>query len=122
MIYQVTEGDLLYQNRTFDSNHPGHSALPRVYRDDNWTSIDEDTTTCFVVWHGRRKSLFRANAEAGDGSIRSRLRYVSSLGVPGRSMVFKTRSRAERDHWVMSISMEIERLQQVEDIRVVVKK
>ncbi|KAL8743815.1 MAG: hypothetical protein Q9184_008072, partial [Pyrenodesmia sp. 2 TL-2023] len=25
----VTEGDLLYQNRTFDSNHPGHNALPR---------------------------------------------------------------------------------------------
>lgn len=112
----------MYQNRTFDSNHPGHSALPRVYREDNWTSIDEDTTTCFVVWHGRRKSFFRANADAGDGTIKSSLKYVSSLGVPGRAMVFKTRSRAERDHWVMSISMEIERLQQAEDIRVVVKK
>ena len=37
-------------------------------------------------------------------------------------MVFRTRSRAERDHWVMSISMEIERLQQAEDIRVIVGK
>ena len=119
---QLTESDLLYHNQTFDSNHPGHYALPRVYRDDNWTSVDEDTTTCFVVWHGRRKSFFRANAEEGDGGLKSRLRYVSSLGVPGRSMVFRTRSRAERDHWVMSISMEIERLQQAEDIRVVLGK
>jgi hypothetical protein len=93
-----------------------------VYREDNWTSVDEDTTTCFVVWHGRRKTFFKANAEEDDGRVKSRLRYVSSLGVPGRAMVFKTRSRAERDHWVTSISMEIERLQQAEDVRVVLRK
>ncbi|MCJ1262887.1 hypothetical protein MMC22_002757 [Lobaria immixta] len=114
----VTEGDLLYQNQTFDSNHPGHHALPKVYREDGWTSHDEDTMTCFVIWHGQRKSIFRANEDTGTGSTRQRLRYVSRLGVLGRSIVFKARSRAERDHWVLNIGMEIDRLQTKEEIRI----
>ncbi|MCJ1431544.1 hypothetical protein MMC27_000897 [Xylographa pallens] len=118
----ITEGDLLYQNQTFDSNHPGHHALPRVYLKDSWTSSDEDTTTCFVVWQGQKKSLFVANPSTGDGRMTRRLRYVSRLGVPGRSIVFKARSRAERDQWVIHIGMEIERLQQAEEIRVVAQK
>ena len=114
----ITEGDLLYQDQTFDGKHPGHHALPRIYRNDGWTSQDEDTMTCFVIWHGKRKSFFMANAE---GSTR-KLRYVSRLGVTGRSITFKTRSRAERDLWVMSIGMEIERLHQKEEVRVVPQK
>jgi hypothetical protein len=118
----ITESDLLYQNQTFDSNHPGHHALPRVYLEDSWTSSDEDTATCFVIWYNMSKSLFMANPDSTRGRTKSRLRYVSRLGVPGRSVVFKCRSRAERDHWVMSIGIEIERLQQAEEIRVVSKK
>lgn len=113
----ITESDLLYRNQTFDSNHPGHQALPKVYREDGWTSTDEDTMTCFVLWYGLRKSLFRSNRDDG-GKTKQRLRFVSRLGVPGRSMVFKTRSRAERDHWVLNLGLEIDRLQGVEDIRV----
>lgn len=113
----ITEDDLLYQNQTFDSNHPGLHALPRVYLHDGWTSRDQDSMTCFVLWHGLKKSFFRAEEENEGGGTRQRLRQVSRLGVPGRSMVFKCRSRAERDHWVMSIGMEIDRLQQGEDVR-----
>jgi Pleckstrin homology domain len=113
----ITEDDLLYQNRTFDSNNPGRRTLPRVYLEDGWTSTDEDTMTCFVVWHGLRKSFFRSHEEKDGGGTRQKLRQVSSLGVPGRSIVFKCRSRAERDHWVMSIGVEIDRLQQGEDVR-----
>ena len=130
----VTENDLLYQNRTFDSNKPGRHALPRMYSD-GWTSCDEDTATCFVVWHGKKKNLFRAPGDKGSGDSkqsvaggkprleqqRQKLKLVSSLGVPGRSIVFKTRSRAEKDHWVMSISGEIERLQADEDVRLLGK-
>ena len=117
----VCEGDLLYQNQTFDSNHPGHHAVPRVYLEDGWTSIDEDTMTCFVVWQPQNKSWFKVDEEQDSGKVRKRMRYVSRLGVPGRSVVFKARSRAERDHWVMNIGMEIDRLQAGEDIRVVDK-
>ena len=119
----ITEDDLLYQNQTFDSNHPGMHALPRVYLEDGWTSSDEDTMTCFVVWHGLRKSYFRALVgEKEDGSTRQKLRRVSRLGVPGRSIVFKCRSRAERDHWVMTVGMEIDRLQQQQDEEVRVER
>ena len=117
----ITGDDLLYQNDTFDSSHPGHNALPKVYLEDGWTSQDEDTMTCFVIWQPRNKSWFRANEEEDGGKMRQRVRHVSRLGVPGRTIVFRSRSRAERDHWVMSISMEIERLQLGEDIRVVDK-
>ena len=112
----ITEDDLLYQNQTFDSNHPGLHALPRVYLEDGWTSRDQDSMSCFVLWHGLKKSFFRTQEEQ-EGGTTNRLRQVSRLGVPGRSMVFKCRSRAERDHWVMSIGMEIDRLQQGEDVR-----
>lgn len=78
--------------------------------------------TCFVIWQPRNKSLFKAREEKEAGKTRQRLRYVSRLGVPGRSIVFKTRSRAERDRWVMSIGMEIDRLQAGEEIRVVDEK
>lgn len=118
----ITHVDLLYHNQTFDSNHPGHHALPRIYLEDQWTSVDEDSTTCFVIWHRKSRSLFRSSLEDNEGRVKRKLRYVSALGVPGRSIVFKTRSRAERDHWVMSIGLEIERLQQGEDIRVVQEK
>lgn len=112
----ITDDDLLYHNQTFDSNHPGMHALPRVYLEDGWTSQDEDTMTCFVVWHALKKSLFRAVVgEKEDGGKRQKLRQVSRLGVPGRSIVFKCRSRAERDHWVMNVGMEIDRLQLVQD-------
>ena len=117
----VTESDLLYQNQTFDSNHPGHHALPRIYLEDGWTSSDEDTTTCFVIWQGLKKSFFKSSEEKEEGKTRQRLRTVSRLGVTGRSIVFKCRSRAERDHWVMSIGAEIDRMQQDEEIRIVSK-
>lgn len=113
----LTESDLLFQNRSFDTDHPGRHALPRIYRSDGWTSADEDTTTCFVIWHGLRKSYFRS--PEAEKAKRGRYRQVSTLGVPGRSIVFKTRSRAERDRWVLSIEAEIDRLQQGEDVRVV---
>jgi hypothetical protein len=112
----ITEDDLLYTNQTFDSNHPGVRALPRVYREDGWTSRDEDSMTCFVVWHATSREWFRQvrrlRGEEGEEVKGKVLRRVSKLGVPGRGVVFKCRSRAERDHWVMGLGVEIERLVQ----------
>lgn len=129
----LTENDLLYQNQTFDSNQPGHHALPRIYLEDQWTSADEDAMTTFVIWHAKSKSWFRSSHFVDDvrtaerqssrlGSTTSdveqgrrektktKLERVSKLGATGRSVVFKARSRAERDHWVLAIQVEIERL------------
>jgi hypothetical protein len=126
----IVEDDLLYQNRTFDANHPGMTTLPRVYLEDGWTSADVDVMTCFVVWMNRKKGWFRTAGASADtdttpsseprsrGRTRARLRRVGQLGVPGRGMVFKCRSRAERDHWVLNLASEIERLveQEVEEL------
>ncbi|PWW73126.1 hypothetical protein C7212DRAFT_347149 [Tuber magnatum] len=111
----VTESELLYKNQTFDSNTPGRHALPRVYQD-GMTSHDEDTMTCFVIWHGMRRNIFKTKDDEGK-TVRHR---VTALGQTGKSIVFKARSRLERDAWVMSIGMEIERLNATapEDIRV----
>ena len=129
----LTENDLLYQNQTFDSNQPGHHALPRIYLEDQWTSTDEDAMTTFVIWHAKSKSWFRSShfvddvrtaerqdakntavaAEDAQGHrdrTKTKLERVSKLGATGRSVVFKARSRAERDHWVLAIQVEIERL------------
>ncbi|KAF2027047.1 hypothetical protein EK21DRAFT_115168 [Setomelanomma holmii] len=113
----LTENDLLYQNQTFDANKPGHHALPRIYLEDGWTSTDEDVMTTFVIWHGKAKSWFRAEEGAGGGEQqrkegkRTRIKRVAKLGSKGRSVVFRARSRAERDHWVLAIQNEIERVQ-----------
>ncbi|KAJ5360931.1 hypothetical protein N7517_010122 [Penicillium concentricum] len=118
----ITENDLLYANQTFDSNNPGLHALPRVYLDsDAFTSRDEDTAITFVVWQPLSKSYFRAQEIGEEGKAKRSLRHVSTLGKHGRTIVFKARSRVEKDRWVMSISSEIDRLQEEkhEDIRLV---
>ena len=145
----LTGNDLLYQNQTFDSNQPGHHALPRVYLEDGWKSTDEDAMTTFVIWHAKSKSWFRSSRfvddvkqqqdyeeraqrrgervgrlSSGQGKVKTKIERVSKLGTTGRSVVFKARSRAERDHWVMAIQVEVERLAaqesaEGEDVRLV---
>lgn len=118
----TTESDLLYANRTFDSNRPGHHALPRIYlSSDAYTTCDEDTAITFVVWQPLRKNYFRAQEVGKRGKTKQKIRQVSTLGVPGRTVVFKARGRIERDRWVMSIASEIDRLQEEkpEDIRLI---
>ncbi|OCL04613.1 meiotically up-regulated gene 56 protein [Glonium stellatum] len=125
----LTENDLLYQNQTFDSNKPGHHALPKMYLEDGWTSTDEDVMTTFVVWHGQKKGWFRSESEGGArGEIgvnegkRTKIKRVGKLGTTGRSVVFRARSRAERDHWVLAIQSEIERRMDDEDFRITEKE
>lgn len=118
----VTENDLLYANQTFDSNNPGLHALPRAYLStDVYTSRDEDTAITFVLWQPIKKSLFRAQETGAQGKAKRSLRHVTTLGKHGRTIVFKARSRVEKDQWVLSISSEIDRLQEEkpEDIRIV---
>jgi hypothetical protein len=66
--------------------------------------------TCFVIWRNHRRGWFRTQASEQKEGKSSRVRRVAQLGVPGRGMVFKCRSRAERDHWVLAIAAEIERV------------
>ena len=106
-----------------DASRPGQHVLPRVYREDGCTSADEDYMTCFVLWKASSRALFRSKSakpttesdeekpEHKSGKIKTRLRYISRLGVPGKSIIFRARSREERDRWVMALRLEIERSQ-----------
>ena len=117
----------MYGERTFDSSHPGHHSLPRFYLSDKYTSHDEDTAVTFVIWQPVQKNLFLAedsvsqDQEQGGRTQQKTVRPVPTLGVPGRTQVYKARSRVEKDRWVMSIAAEIDRLQEErqEDIRIV---
>lgn len=117
-----TESDLLYANQTFDSNNPGIHALPRIYlSSDTLTSRDEDTAITFVVWQPLQKSYFRAQERDAQGGAKHSFRHVSTLGKHGRTIVFKARTRVEKDRWVLCISSEIDRLQEEkqEEMRIV---
>lgn len=145
----LTENELLYTNKTFDSNRPGRSGLHRWYPDNSWRVSDEDVMCTFVLWYQRRKEWLRvpgssavkalaamtgddaetsisknrrrrdseASDREGGSSTRATLKRVSQLGVKGRSIVFKARSRAERDRWVLALSTEIDRLAGAEHVR-----
>lgn len=118
----LTESDVLYTNQTFDSNHPGHRALPRIYlSSDVYTSRDEDTAISFVIWQPLQKNYFRAKEVGEQGEAKQTVRHVTTLGVHGRTVMFKARSRVEKDRWVLSIAAEIDRLQEdrQEDMRIV---
>ncbi|EGD97825.1 hypothetical protein TESG_05331 [Trichophyton tonsurans CBS 112818] len=108
--------------KTFDNNHPSHNSTPRIYPSDGWTSADEDTATTFVIWNNTRRVLFHGEEERDGNQKTRRWRHVSRLGASGRSIVFKARSRAERDLWVLAIETEIDQLQQQEDMRIVPEK
>lgn len=118
----LTDNDLLYKNQTFDINNPGHHPLPRAYlQPDLFTTCDDDTAITFVIWQPLRKNYFRAQEYGKRGRTKQSLKHVSTLGVHGRTIVFRARSRVEKDRWVLSIASEIDRLQEEwrEDIRIV---
>ena len=110
---QLVDSELLYGNPTFDISRPGSRALPRIYRSsDMYTNRDEDTAISFVVWQPLQRNYFRAEKANEQGETQQAIRPVTTLGAHGRTVVFKARSRMEKDRWVMSISAEIDRLQE----------
>ena len=118
----LTDSDLLYANQTFDNSNPGHHSLPRAYLSpDLFTTCDDDTAITFVIWQPLRKNYFRSREYGKRGKTKQTLKHVSTLGAHGRTVVFKARSRVEKDRWVLSIASEIDRLQEEEqeDIRIV---
>ena len=100
----VTVDELLNMNDASDRDGPGRHSLPRLY-EDGWTTREEQESLCFVIWSSRKRAawsgLDREDAVEGRG--------VARLGVEGKSMIYMTRSRQERDLWVQALNLEIER-------------
>lgn len=102
----LTNLDLLNRDRWFDSERPGHHALPRVY-DDGWKSAEDEALRCFVLWFGKQRPI---RAHKGNNKVKSEVHKLTDrLGVRGTSMVFMTRSRQERELWVTTINVLLSR-------------
>lgn len=86
----ITAGDMLYSAADgYEKARPGvQGGLPRMYVGDGWSSTDEDTMTCFVIWHGKRKGWFRSEAASkgtGAGST-GKIKRLGQLGKEGHSV------------------------------------
>lgn len=102
----ITEADMLKgRDKSFDAQNPGSHFIPRVYAD-GWKSNEDEGFRCFVLWFGKKRPI-KNHAKK---SQKLKLRLANRLGVSGTSMVFLTRSRQERDLWVLALNQEIERV------------
>lgn len=98
----ITQSDLKVGRESwFDRSNPGSNAIPRVYPD-GWKSAEDESYRCFVLWFGKKTQL----AQDADKGVK----FVNKLGVHGTPMTFLTRSRQERDLWVLALNNEIERV------------
>lgn len=102
----VTVDELLNMNDASDRDGPGRHSLPRIY-DDGWTTREEQESLCFVIWQARKRAAL-TGVDRQDATVPGKAK-VSRLGVEGRSHVYMTRSRQERDLWVQALNLEIER-------------
>lgn len=86
----ITAGDMLYSAADgYEKARPGvQGGLPRMYIGDGWSSTDEDTMTCFVLWHGKRKGWFRSEAaNKGEGAGKTgKIKRLGQLGKEGHSV------------------------------------
>lgn len=131
----ITEGDLLQgRDKSFDAQNPGSHFIPRVYAD-GWKSNEDEGYRCFVLWFGKKRPLAASTttttttttaakipitntntndteteADTNTSSSFSSVKLVNRLGVQGVTMVFMTRSRQDRDLWVLALNHEIERV------------
>jgi hypothetical protein len=94
------------------SDAVGTAMLPRVY-EDGWLSSEDEGSRCFTLWFGKKRAIAGKSSKtkypAGEGTNPGLVRMVSRLGVTGKSMVFMCRSRQERDLWLTSLYIELER-------------
>lgn len=120
----LTANDLLEMNTGTHSNNPAQHSLPRLYAD-GWKSAEEEPMCCFTLWFGRKrqiagrdKSVLRQEVldditEHEKNNSRPKnpgiINMIRKLGFTGKSVVFRARSRQEREMWVSRIHNEIDR-------------
>ncbi|KAH3687287.1 hypothetical protein WICPIJ_001710 [Wickerhamomyces pijperi] len=126
----LTGLDLLTERESELEIHPGTNSTPRIYSD-GWLSSDEEENVCFTLWFGRKRSIsgaapaemtdveydennnevLRSNMDKDSSKNPGLFKMVGRLGVTGKSMVFKCRSRQERDLWVKDLMTELDRFE-----------
>ncbi|RIA85001.1 Pleckstrin homology domain-containing protein [Glomus cerebriforme] len=103
----ITEYDLLYSSSSrFSATNDGTHKLPRIYPDGMY-NFDDDEECTFVIWQGIRTYYFGKDEEKKGLSICLKNKIL--LDHPGRTWVFRARSKVEREEWVWAINVEIKR-------------
>ncbi|CAG8606842.1 497_t:CDS:2 [Acaulospora morrowiae] len=107
----ITEYDLLYSNSSRYSlaSSGAEHKLPRIYEDGMYCYDDEEECT-FVIWKGKRTSTLEFSGEKKSGLFGLDVKKKVKLDHPGKTWVFRARSRTEREEWVWALNVEIERL------------
>ncbi|KAI5292788.1 hypothetical protein KEM52_006072 [Ascosphaera acerosa] len=119
----ITRHDILYYDETSCVDFPRQSAVSRIYLQDGWTSSDDSASTTFVIWHNPAKTVSHSQGDLQGEHADQKQQQLSgwtrvpALGVAGRTFVFQTRSRIERDRWVLALQTEMDRLQEEENVR-----
>ncbi|RHZ67772.1 hypothetical protein Glove_299g29 [Diversispora epigaea] len=126
---KLTEHDLIYTSSVrYNSIATGEHQLPRLYNDGMYC-FDDDEECTFVIWEGKKKNVLKFDKKENDdnndddddvginGCVGGDHRGLLSVNVQkkikldhiGKSWVFRTRSRIEREEWVWAINVEIEK-------------
>lgn len=119
----ATSLDLLEQPSDADPRYPTRHSLPRLYTD-GWRSSEDELQCCFTLWIGKKRSI-QGNERASSkyfadnktdrsekGSIQKNpglAKMIQKLGITGKSIVFKARSRQEREIWTHKLLAEVDR-------------
>lgn len=116
----VTEHELMYTSSVrYISTVNGEHKLPRLYGD-GMDCFDDDEECTFVIWEGQKKNVLKFDKKGKDGDggnindnddglLNALVQKKTKLDHSGKTWVFRTRSRIEREEWVWAINVEIER-------------
>jgi hypothetical protein len=100
----VVSGCFAAQALPSDQYDPNKPVLARRYAD-GLEADDTEEDTLFVLWY--RPQPLGEGLKQQDGSV---VTSSPALSAKKKTVVFRTRSKLERDTWVWAINMEIERL------------
>lgn len=83
-----------------DQYNPDASTIPRRYQD-GLEADDPEEDTLFVVWYRRT---------AADSTKETMRADMPALSAKRKMVVFRTRSKLERDGWCWALNCEIEKM------------
>ncbi|KAJ6619492.1 Pleckstrin homology domain-containing protein [Mycena sp. CBHHK59/15] len=91
------------------------SAVPRRYQDGLETD-DSDEDTLFMLWYHPHPSAVNVGLEVPEGEERQQADspHVPPLSAKRKVVVFRTRSKLERDAWCWALNSEIEKIVRVQ--------
>jgi len=110
----VYSGYLAALNLPAGQFNPNQPAAPRRYLDGLETD-DRDEDMMFVIWYRPHKSAFDA-AQAPTFAPATQA-SLPALSAKERLLVFRSRSRIERDGWCWALNTEIEKMSRKQTVR-----